>query len=109
MGGGYLHDQNGGKGARWAWFDAELTPGRYEVRLACAARPDRAKGLKVVVTHAGGETNRTLDLRKASSADSLFHSLGEFDFKDKGSVYVNNRGSHGFVILDAVQYLPVKN
>jgi len=109
VGGGYLHDQNGGKGARWAWFDAELTPGRYEVRLACAARPDRAKGLKVVVTHAGGETNRTLDLRKASSTDSLFHSLGEFDFKDKGSVYVNNRGSHGFVILDAVQYLPVKN
>ena len=109
VGGGYLHDQNGGKGARWAWFDAELTPGRYEVRLACAARPDRAVGLKVVVTHAGGETNRTLDLRKASSADSLFHSLGEFDFKDKGSVYVNNRGSHGFVILDAVQYLPVKN
>ena len=44
VGGGYLHDQNGGKGARWAWFDAELTPGRYEVRLACAARPDRAKG-----------------------------------------------------------------
>ncbi len=108
VGGGYLHDQNGGKGARWAWFDAALEPGRYEVRLACAARPDRAKGLKVVVTHAGGETNRTLDLRKASSADSLFHSLGEFDFKDKGSVYINNRGSHGFVILDAVQYLPVK-
>lgn len=108
VGGGYLHDQNGGKGARWAWFDAELTPGRYEVRLACAARPDRATGLNVVVAHAGGEANRTLDLRKASSGDSLFHSLGEFEFKDKGSVYINNRGSHGFVILDAVQYLPVK-
>ena len=39
VGGGYLHDQNGGKGARWAWFDAELTPGRYEVRSP--ARPDR--------------------------------------------------------------------
>ncbi|HBJ32839.1 MAG TPA: FAD-dependent oxidoreductase, partial [Dehalococcoidia bacterium] len=31
VGGGYLHDQNGGKGARWAWFDAALEPGRYEV------------------------------------------------------------------------------
>jgi len=107
VGGGYLHDQNGGKGARWAWFDAELTPGRYEVRLACAARPDRARGLKVVVTHAGGETNRTLDLRNRP-ADGLLHSLGVFQFKDKGSVYINNRGSSGFVILDAVQYLPVK-
>jgi len=108
VGGGYLHDQNGGKGARWAWFDTALKPGRYEVRLACAAKPDRARGLNVVVSHAGGETKRTLDLRKTPAVDGLFHSLGEFDFGDKGSVYINNRGSSGFAILDTVQYLPVK-
>ena len=108
VGGGYLHDQNGGKGARWAWFDADLNPGKYEVRVACAARKDRATGLNVVVTHAGGETKRTLDLRKPPTSDGLFHSLGVFEFGDKGSVYINNRGSRGFVILDAVQYLPIK-
>ena len=36
VGGGYLHDQNGGKGPRWAWFDAELTPGRTKCG-SCAA------------------------------------------------------------------------
>lgn len=108
VGGGYLHDQNGGKGARWAWFDAKLKPGHYEVRIACAAKDDRAKGLNITVTHANGTTKRTLDLRKTPESDGLFHSLGTFEFEDKGSVYINNKGSSGFVILDAVQYLPVK-
>ena len=54
--------------------------GRSAVRLR---RPTGSShGLKIVVTHAGSETNQMVNLRKSLSPERLFHSPGEFSFKD---------------------------
>ncbi len=107
VGAGYLHDDNAGQGTKRARFEAELKPGRYEVRLAYAASGNRAGNVPVVVHHAGGRAEVAVDQRKAGPIDGLFISLGRFAFDEEPAVVeVSNRGTDGHVIVDAVQFLP---
>ena len=48
--------------------------------------------------------------RKTPPIDGLWVSLGTFQFeKGKGgSVTISNDGADGYVVIDAVQWLPVK-
>jgi hypothetical protein len=62
----------------------------------------------VTVRHADGETAVTVNQRQPPTIDKAFVSLGTFRFeKGKGgSVVVNNKGADGYVVIDAVQWLP---
>ena len=101
---GYCHDDDGGKGYRTAKFKAKLKPGLYEVRLAYPPNENRATNVPVTVYHAGGETTITINQRdKATEGKPTL--LGTFEFKDYGSVFITNKGTNGYVIADAVQFL----
>lgn len=107
VGAGYLHEDNIGKGSKRARFEAELKPGRYEVRLAYSASTNRAGNVPVVVRHAGGQAETTVDQQKPGPIDGLFVSLGTFAFGEEPAVVeVSNQGTDGHVIVDAVQFLP---
>jgi hypothetical protein len=106
---GYRHDADAHKGECSATFTAELpNPGRYEVRLAYTANPNRATNVPVTITHAGGTATVKVDQMKTPPVGGLFFSLGEYEFDRSARVTVSNADTDGHVIVDAVQWLPVK-
>jgi hypothetical protein len=106
VGVGYRHDGNKDRGKQTATFAADLpAAGKYEVRLAYTANPNRATNAPVVV---GGKTV-TVNQRQKPPIDGLWVSLGTFEFeKGKAVVTVGNHDADGFVVIDAVQWLPAK-
>lgn len=104
----YRHDGNKADGRSIATFEAKLKPGRYEVRLAYSHNGNRATNVPVVVRHADGEKTVVVNQKKVPPIDKLFVSLGEFTFSaDKpGAVTISNQKTDGYVIVDAVQWLP---
>jgi hypothetical protein len=110
VGSGYRHDGNTNKGQQRALFKATLpSDGSYEVRIAYTALPNRATNVPVIIRHDGGEAKTTVNERKAPPIDGLFLSLGTWKFSGaKAAVEVSNTGTDGHVIIDAVQWVPVK-
>jgi hypothetical protein len=105
----YWHDNDEGKGQKSARFSTKLkTSGRYEVRLAYTANPNRAINVPVTIQHADGETQVQVDQRKAPPIDNAFISLGvfRFDADKEAAVIISNAGTSGHVIADAVQLIP---
>jgi hypothetical protein len=111
VGDGYRHDGGQDRGGQWARYTPDLPhAGRYEVRLSYSPNPNRATNVPVTITHADGKAVVKVNQRKAPTLDGAFISLGTFRFaKGKsGAVEISNRGVDGYVIIDAVQWLPVK-
>ncbi len=105
---GYAHDGNSDKGHQSARFEVTIEKaGRYEVRIAYTANPNRATNVPVKVKHAGGESTVSLNQRKRPS-DGAFSSIGKFDFTvGTAEIEISNLDTDGHVIADAVQLLPV--
>ncbi|MFQ6131712.1 MAG: FAD-dependent oxidoreductase [Armatimonadota bacterium] len=109
---GYRHDDDSEKGAKTARFQALLSEGgRYEVRLAYSPSDNRATNTPVTVEHAGGSETVRVNQRRPPNLDDAFVSLGVFDFAaDRPAVVtITNKGTDGHVIVDAVQFLPVRD
>jgi hypothetical protein len=107
---GYLHDDNIGKGEKTLTFVPALpASGRYEVRLAYTYGPTRAENVPVTVFGADGERTLSIDERLPPPIDGRFISLGEYNFERAGQsfVIVATEGTRGYVIADAVQFLPI--
>ncbi len=107
VGAGYRHDDNGHKGGKSARFEAPLPKaGRYEVRFAYTANPNRATNVPVSVHHADGTETVRVNQQKAPW-EGGFVSLGTFRFAaGRAVVVVETGGTDGHVIIDAVQFLP---
>ena len=77
---------------------------------SASANPNRASNVPVTIVHAGGKTTKTLNQRKAPPIDRAFISLGTFRFTkgNSGYVEIGNQGVDGYVVIDAVQWLPAK-
>jgi hypothetical protein len=109
VGGQYLHDNNERKGESSAAYRFALTqPGTYEVRLGYTANPNRATNVPVTIQHAGGQAIVTVNEKSTPAIDKTFQSLGQFRFEKEALVAVSNAGTDGYVVIDAVQLLPVK-
>jgi hypothetical protein len=110
VGEGYLHDNNQAKGQMRVRFTPKLPKeGRYEVRLFYTANPNRATNTPVVIHSAEGERTVKVHQRLAPQ-DNQAVSLGVLGFAagESGWVEIRNDDNDGFVIADAVQFLPVK-
>jgi hypothetical protein len=109
VGDGYRHDGNTDRGKQWARYRPELPKaGMYEVRLSYSPNPNRATNVPVTVAHADGKAEVTVNQRKAPPVEKAWVSLGTFRFEKgaTGYVEVSNRGADGYVVIDAVQWLP---
>jgi len=107
---GYQHDGNTGKGQKSARFQLKVpTDGRYEVRFAYTPNPNRATNIPVTIESADGPAMKTVNEREEPPIDHSFVSLGIFRFTaEQGAVVVvSNEKTNGYVIIDAVQLLPV--
>jgi FAD dependent oxidoreductase len=113
VGNGYRHDGGADRGKQSARFTPDLPErGLYEVRISYTVSNNRATNVPVAVHHAEAEkkTVITVNQRKAPPIDKAWLSLGKFNFvkgKD-GSVEFSNEGVDGHVIIDAVQWIRVK-
>jgi hypothetical protein len=104
---GYQH--NGNKPSNQsATFSTALTPGRYEVRISYPRNNNRASNVPVEIVHNQGTSRVVVNQRQTPAIDGLFQSLGTFEFSQQGSVVVGTSGTDGYVIVDAVQFLPAK-
>ncbi len=103
-GANYLHDGNtgGGKSVR---FTPNLVAGNYEVFLRWTANVNRANNTPVDVIHAAGTA--TIAVNQEINGGTWV-SLGIFAFSGgtTGSVLVRNDSANGYVIADAVQFVP---
>jgi hypothetical protein len=107
VGASYLHDANEGQGKKSITFPIKVTAaGAYEVRFYYTPNANRATNVPVVVKHADGEKKLTVDEKQATKNGYVV--LGTFAFKDAGSIWVSNQGANGYVVVDAVQLVPVK-
>jgi len=110
VGTGYRHDDKAADGKHIARFVPNIkTAGDYEIRLSYTANANRASKVPVVIRHAGGMSQTFVDQRKAPPLEGAFISLGRFRFDagKAGSVEISNRGVNGYVVIDAVQFVPV--
>ena len=83
--------------------------GQAEVRLSYTASSNRASNVSVEIWHAGQQTVRKVDMKKAPQIDGSFVSLGTFEFEDSLKVIIKGTGSNGVVIADCVQVLVVSD
>jgi hypothetical protein len=110
IGAGYVSDINEHKGSKTITFTPKLPKaGRYEVRVAFNAGPNRAPTATATILHADGEELTSFQLATDKLMGLQFASLGTFRFEANGQGYVliTNAGSQGYVTVDAVQFLPV--
>ncbi|MFH5803350.1 DUF1553 domain-containing protein [Alienimonas sp. DA493] len=105
---GYLVAEGDGAAATFA---AELpAAGVWEARLLYAADGNRASNVPVVFQTPDGETETILDQRKPGAEPGPSAAVGEFDAATDGAqvaVVVKNDGADGFVLADAVVFVPV--
>lgn len=109
IGEGYRHESDTRDGKATARFIGELpASGFYEVRLAYTPNANRTSKAAVEIEHATGKTSITINQREAPTIGGNFISLGKFAFNaDHAVVTVSNKGSDGYVVVDAVQWLPL--
>ncbi len=105
---GYLHDDARGDGRSVATFS--FTPGRegrHAVRMAYSAHPTRARNVPVRITQGACAFDILVDQTEPLTAGEPFRTVGEVELKagETVTVEVSNRGTQGFVILDAMQFL----
>jgi hypothetical protein len=106
----YHHDGNLDPGAKSARFTPDLPEaGHYEVRLLSVPHANRATNVSVSVFSDEGETKCAVNQRDQPLIRGVPRALGVFHFAagKNGAVVVSNAGADGFVVVDAVQFVPV--
>lgn len=106
---GYQHNENKQSGHKVHFRTQLPTDGEYDVRFAWNAASTRCSKLPIEIHHADGVSRIELDQR-VPPTDGLFASLGTFRFQANSTAQVTVAPvpeNLGFVIVDAVQFLPV--
>lgn len=108
---GYRHDGESSSAlpeVKRAIFEAVLpAAGAYEVRVSYPANPNRARRVPVTIHAADGDKIVPLDQRSNAGDKAGFVSLGVYRFDTKkAKVTFSNEGADGYVVVDAVQFLP---
>jgi len=111
VGKGYLHDDRRGDSQSTLTF--RVTPpktGEYEVRVAYSAHETRAKRVPIEVRSGGRTTSFQFDETKQPAKGDTFRAAGTAKFVggEEATVTISNRGTEGFVIVDAIQLVEAK-
>lgn len=111
IGGGYVHDDNLGRGEKTISFTPKIpVAGRYEVRVAFSGGPGRAERIPATIFHADGEELVYFKQATENFEGLQFISLGTFRFETTGQNFVmlSNAGAEGYVTVDALQFIPAE-
>ncbi|HXG48588.1 MAG TPA: FAD-dependent oxidoreductase [Methylomirabilota bacterium] len=110
VGGGYVHDNNAGKGRLSLTYRPDLpAAGEYEVVLLSPPHPNRATNVLVTLAIAGREAAAfRVNQRDSSRAGAT--SLGRFRLPAgrQTALTVSNRDTTDYVVADGAQFIPVR-
>jgi lysophospholipase L1-like esterase len=101
----YLHDGDTRDGTRTALFTPDFTAtANYIVTVNWVPHANRASNTPIEVIHAGGIAPFTVDQKSGGA----WHPLGVFTFSPNSNhgVFIDNAGTNGYVIADAVKFTP---
>jgi hypothetical protein len=110
VGVGYLTDDRTGKGEKLVVFTPKLPrAGAYDVQVAYTAASNRSANTPVTIRNAEGTTTVLVNQTERPELEGLFRSVGTYRFEagTGGSVTIGNEGTTGYVIVDAVRFVPV--
>lgn len=103
----YLTDQNAGKGGKSVRFTPNLPfSGTYDVFGWWVENANRPTNVPYDIVHAAG-TNRVLVNQQVNGSRWVFLLRTNFVAGQGGGVILRNDGTTGFVIADAVRFMPV--
>ncbi|PQO28101.1 xanthan lyase [Blastopirellula marina] len=108
--GSYLHDGAQGDGTMTATFEfAVPKSGKYEIRMAYSAHPTRAKKVPVVIANGASTFELVVDQTAALPSGEAFRTIGMVTLEagKTSKIVISNQETDGFVILDAIQLIPV--
>jgi hypothetical protein len=109
VGHGYRHDNRQARGTKVARFSPKLAEaGDYEVRLLYPATNNRATNTQVTVESADGAKTLHVNQRQDCMEGRVPRALGTFRFEPgkPASVVISNADADGYVVVDAVQFVP---
>jgi hypothetical protein len=108
IGTGYRHDDNRGDGESITIFRFNAPkPGTYDLRMAYSAHETRATKVPVTIESGGRKTEIQVDQTKLLPAGEAFRSIGTIELHGESTITLTNQETDGFVILDALQLLPM--
>jgi hypothetical protein len=90
-----------------ARFEAKLPKtGKYEIFLALVTNINRATNAPVTIAHASGNTVLKVNLRDKTANNLISLGVYTFDASQPASVTIGNQGADGYVVIDAVNWVP---
>ncbi len=111
IGNGYVHEAKRGDGKATAIFRFKVPQGgRYQLLMAYSAHETRANNVPLKVTSGSENSTIIVDQTRALPRGKLFRLLDiiELQGNTESTIEISNDETNGFVILDAIQLLPVK-
>jgi hypothetical protein len=111
VGRGYIHDERKGDGKSTATFRFKAhKSGRYQVLMAYSAHETRAKNVPVTFTSGTHSKTIVVDQTVPLPDGKHFRPTETVDLKANAEtvIQIKNTGTVGFVILDALQLLPIE-
>jgi hypothetical protein len=110
VGTGYLHDEQRSDGKSRAVFRFKApTDGEFELRMAYSAHETRTTRLPVALTDGRSSQALLVDQTIPLTEGEAFRPIGRVHMREgvEYTLTLTNKDTHGFVILDAFQLLPV--
>jgi hypothetical protein len=113
VGRGYVvHGERDGRGDGTASATFRFRPtrsGEFTLRMAYSPHETRVRNLPVTVTSVGQETLLRVDQTQALPAGQTFRAIGQLRLAEgqETVIRLRNEGTTGFIILDALDLLPV--
>jgi hypothetical protein len=111
IGNGYQHDQKHGDGKSTATFRFTAPKaGKYELLMSYSAHETRPKKVPVIISSGPHTAKLSVDQSLPLPRGEAFRSIGtvELAAEVESTITISNQGTEGFVIVDALQLLPVK-
>jgi hypothetical protein len=111
IGTGYLHDDRRADGQSIATFRLKVPDsGHYEVRMAYSPHETRAAKVPVIIQSGDRKVDIIVDQTQPLPAGEVFRSVGSVQLERdvETTIQISNKGTDGFVIMDAVQLLKEK-
>ena len=111
IGTGYRHAEHSSSGEAIATFRFPApASGRYDVRIAYSSHPTRAKNVPIVIQSGTHKTEIAADQTRPLPVGEAFRSIGTAELNAEGetTITLSTAGTVGFVILDAIQLIPIK-
>jgi hypothetical protein len=111
VGAGYRHDSNQLKGESKARFTPKLPrAANYKVAVSYNTNSNRASNVPVTMHYPGGSKTIMVNQKEKPRGHEIFHTIGTFTLPagQDSFVEITNKGTNGYVIIDAVQFVEVE-